>query len=148
MRGRKASAVDAVAQTEASAIAKERAQAIYQVYLGQCTVAQACARLHVSPARFHQLQKQLMRSSVAGVEPRPAGRPRKVATPEQAQLAALERERQAMQVELGMAQTRAEIALVLPRVLQPAEAPAASAPEKKTRRRPAQRRPRAQRTRS
>src|SRR5262249_30989667 len=45
MRGRKASAVDAVAQTEASAIAKERAQAIYQVYLGQCTVAQACARL-------------------------------------------------------------------------------------------------------
>jgi hypothetical protein len=148
MRGRKASAVDAVVQTEASAIAKERAQAIYEVYLRQSTVAQACARLHVGPARFHQLQKQLMRSSVAAMEPRPAGRPPKVVAPAQAQLAALERERQAMQVELGMAQTRAEIALVLPRVLQPADTPAASAPEKKTRRRPSQRRPRAQRTRS
>src|SRR5262249_40950607 len=116
--------------------------------LGQCTVARACARLHVGPARFHQLQKQLMRSSVAGVEPRPAGRPRKLVTPEQAQLAALERARQAMQVELGMAETRAGLALVLPRVLQRAEAAAASAPEKKTRRRPSQRRPRAQRTRS
>jgi len=148
MRGRKASVGHAVDRTAGSALAKQRAKAIYEVYFGRCTVAQACNRLGVSEARFHQLKDQLMEASVAGVEPRPAGRPAKGVTPEQAQQAAVERERQAMQVQLGMAQTRAELALVLPRVVQPADTPPASAPEKKTRRRLSRRRPRANRSRS
>jgi hypothetical protein len=140
MRGRKASAATAVDRAPGSATAKERAQVIFDQLTGKSTVAQACSRLGVGEARFHQLKDEMVRGSVAALEPRPAGRPARVVTAEQAHLAALERERQAMQLQRDLAQTRAEIALVLPRVLQPPEPAATATPEKKTRRRPARRR--------
>ena len=141
MRGRKASAAHAVDRTTGSATAKQRAKAIYQVLSGQCSIAQACAALGVSEPRLHQLKEQLVRGSVAALEPRPAGRPGQTVTPQQAQITALERELASTRLELGVAQTREEIALVLPRLVQP---PPASA-EKKTRRRRPRRRSRSQR---
>jgi hypothetical protein len=142
MRGRKASAALAVDRAAGSATAKQRAKAIYQVLSGQCSIAQACAALGVSEPRFHQLKEQLVQGSVAALEPRPAGRPAQAATPEQAQIAALEHQLQTTRLELGVAQTREEIALVLPHVVQTPPATGRTPPEKKTRPRPRQRRSR------
>jgi hypothetical protein len=145
MRGRKASATHAVERTGGSDIAKERAKAIYQVLGGQWTIAQACAQLGVSEPRFHQLKDQLVQASVAALEPRPAGRPAQVCTPEQTQIAALEGALKESRLEQGLAQTREEIALRLPHAVRQPPAAAPATPEKKTRRRPPRRRPRSQR---
>ena len=99
---------------------------ILRTVAGACRVQEACEELGVSEARFHQLRQEALQAALDGLTPRPPGRP--AAPPADARVAELERQNEALRLELLAAQTREEIALVLPRL-------AGDAPGKKARRR-------------
>jgi hypothetical protein len=115
---------------EGSAQAKERLKVVLETLAGTCRVQEACQRLGVGESRFHELRQQALAAALAGLEPRPAGRPAAAwAPPPATEVAALQAQVAELEVAVRAAQTREEIALVLPRA---AEAPAGG---KKTRRR-------------
>ena len=135
MRGRRPAGPEYVDDLEGSAQAKERLQVVLATLAGRCRVLEACERLGIKEARFHQLRTEVLEAALQRLEPRPAGRPahRNAATADQVR--ALQEELAAKDVELRAAQVRAEVALALPqRRQQPKE------PEKKTRPRTRKRR--------
>lgn len=131
MRGRHPSGAEYVAQLAGSPQAKARLQAVLETMQGTLRVQEACARLGVSEARFHELRREILTAALERLEPRPAGRP-KAAAPHPT-VVQLEQQVAALAIELRAAQTRAELAVALPQVVQ------AAGPEKKTRRRPPRR---------
>ena len=138
MRGRRPAGPEYVEQLPGSELAKERLQVVLEVMAGRCRVQEACQRLDLSEPRFYQLRTQVLAAAIERLEPRPAGRPVQTSTPAEQQVAALQARLAEQEVELRAAQTRIELALVLPQVVQSPERP-----EKKTRRQtPRPRRPR------
>ena len=130
MRGRKPAGPQYVDGLEGSAQAKERLKVVLETLAGQCRVQEACQRLGLGEARFHALRQQALAAALAGLEPRPAGRPAAAEpTPSATEVQALRAQVADLEVAVRAAQTREEIALVLPRVAE------ASGEEKKTRRR-------------
>jgi hypothetical protein len=129
MRGRKPAGPQYVDGLEGSAQAKERLKVVLETLAGSCRVQQACRRLGVGEARFHELRQQALAAALAGLEPRPAGRPPAAGpAPPATEVAALRAQVVELEVAVRAAQTREEIALVLPRAAE------ASREEKKTRR--------------
>ena len=110
-------------RTACSAEAKRRARAILDAMRGALTVAQACAEMGVGEARYYQLRDRFLAEGVAGLEPRPGGRPRK-APPQDAEVRELEARVARLELELKAAQIREQIALVLPRLARGEGAPA------------------------
>ena len=100
-----------------SADDKKRLKVIMQTMMGELRLSEACRILGVGPQRFHQLREEAMQSALAGLAPRPKGRPPQTLTAEQQRIAELERQLAAAKFELRAAQAREEIALVLPRVV-------------------------------
>jgi hypothetical protein len=132
MRGRRPAGPAYVDKLEGSVQTKERLKVILQTMRGDLTVLEACAQLGVSTQRFHQLREEAMQGALQALEPRPAGRPSRPPTPAEEQVEQLQKELAHKEFAVRAAQVREEIALVLPRVVQPAE-PAEK--KKKTRRR-------------
>jgi hypothetical protein len=130
MRGRRPAGPEYVAHLAGSAQAKERWQVILETLAGRLRVHEACELLGISEPRFHQLRSQALEAGLASLEPRSAGRPAQVVTPDQDQVRVLQEQVADLEVHLQAAQVRTEVALALPQVVQPAPAP-----EKKTRRR-------------
>jgi Transposase len=128
MRGRRPSGPEYVEHLPGSQQAKERLKVVLETLSGQCRVLEACRRLGISEPRFHQLRTEALAAALEGLEPKPSGRKPAAVAPEQEQLAQLQEELVAKDIELRAAQARAEIAVVMPHVVQ--EPPA---PEKKTR---------------
>jgi hypothetical protein len=89
---------------------------VLEVIAGNCRVVDACKKLNLSEARFHQLKTEALAGAIAALEPGQAGRPARVLTPAEEQVRVLEHKLQEQAVELHAAQVREEIALVLPKV--------------------------------
>ena len=119
MRGRHPSGPEYVHKLEGSDEAKQRLQAVLETLGGTTRVAEACARLGLGEVRFHQLREEALQGALANLETKPAGRPSQEPTPTTAQVRSLEEKIRVLQVELGAAQTRAEIALTMPHLVQP-----------------------------
>ncbi|HEV3078241.1 MAG TPA: hypothetical protein VGY66_00620 [Gemmataceae bacterium] len=136
MRGRRPSGPAYVERVSGSEQAKQRARVVLETMTGQCRVLEACERLNVSEPRLQQLRSTLVTAAVASQEPGHAGRPRRTVTPEQAEITALKQQVADMEVALKAAEARAEIALILPKAVQPPARPDQPEPEKKTRRQP------------
>lgn len=97
---------------DGSAQARERARLVLETIAGTVRVQDAAARLGVSPQRFHAIRAQALGALVAGLEPRPLGRP--VTALEQddalaAQLAQRDRRISDLEVELEIARLREEL---------------------------------------
>jgi hypothetical protein len=118
MRGRLPSGPEYVEQLEGSAIAKERVKVIMETIAGTCRVQEACQRLGISEPRFEQLRIQIFQAALQRLEPRPAGRPVRTLTPAEERIDALEAENAELKMKLRVSQTRTEIALALPNVVQ------------------------------
>lgn len=129
MRGRRPSGTEVVDRQQGSSTAKERVKAVLDTIAGNCRVEDACQRLQISEQRFRQLREEVLAGALAAAEPGKPGRPPRIVTPAQEQNQVLQQQLAAKDVELRAAQARAEIALTLPRVVQP------PVEEKKTRRR-------------
>lgn len=135
MRGRRPAGPEYVDDLEGSAQAKERLQVVLATLAGRCRVLEACERLGIKEARFHQLRTEVLEAALQRLEPRPAGRPAHSHAATADQVRALQEELAAKDVELRAAQVRAEVALALPQLRQQPQEP-----EKKTRPRTRKRR--------
>jgi hypothetical protein len=142
MRGRYPLGIEAVDKLEGSPQAKERLKAIMETLAGKCRLQEACARLGISEPRFQQLRQQFLEVSLASLEPGQAGRPARVPTAAELRVQELEAQLAALQVENQAAQVRAEIGVILPKVVhEPADPEKKTpVPAKKRRRRPPGRR--------
>lgn len=116
MRGRRPAGPEYVAQTQGSVLAQERARLILETLAQRCTVQQACARLRIGPSRFHQLRAAFLQGGVERLEPKPAGRPRRVVSAATQRISALEQQVVEQALALEVAQVREEVALILPQV--------------------------------
>jgi hypothetical protein len=139
MRGRLPSGPDYVEKLSGSEEARQRLQVILQTLAGSCRVQEACDRLGIGVARFHQLRLEALQAAVDQLEPRAAGRPAR--PPQEPRIASMQEEIEQLRLELQAARTRAEIALVLPGLANtqaPAveDAPGKKPPRRRTRRRP------------
>lgn len=126
MRGRRPRGPECVDNLTGSPTAKERLKIVLEVIAGQCRVTEACQKLQISEARFHQLKNEALAGAMTALEPGHAGRPARVVSPAEEQVQLLEQKLQQQAIELHAAQVREEIALVLPQARQQPE------PEKKT----------------
>jgi hypothetical protein len=131
MRGRRPLGPACVDHLAGSNQAKERLKTVLENLAGRCRTREACQHLGISEPRFQQLRQRVLVAALERMEPRPAGRPARPASPEHTRIEALEARLAEQDVELRAALAREEIALMLPRV-----ANAASGPEKKTRGQP------------
>jgi hypothetical protein len=110
MRGRYPSGPEAVERLAGSAEAKRRLRVLLGVVSGRCRVKDACAQLGLGEARLGQLRRRALLGALAALEPRPGGRPRRrraVTVGQAEELAARVRE---LELELRVAQARAEVA--------------------------------------
>jgi hypothetical protein len=119
MRGRRPSGPEYVDHLQASELAKLRVKTILDTLTGKCRVQEACERLGVSEPRFAQLRERFLLAGLERMEPRQAGRPPRQLSPIEAEILALKEQLADTQVELRAAGVRAEIALALPKVVQP-----------------------------
>jgi hypothetical protein len=116
MRGRYPLGLEAVDQAAGSARAKERLKGILETLVGDGRVGETCAQLHISAPRFQQLRQKVLEAALASLEPRRAGRRPHVTTAAELEIERLKRRVAELEVEVRAAQTRAEIALILPGV--------------------------------
>lgn len=142
MRGRRPAGPESVEHMEGSALAKERYQVLWETLSGKLRVFEACQCLNISEPRYHQLKTEMQAAGLASLEPGQAGRPAHQPSPQQQQIAALQQQVADLEVQLRAAQARAEIALVLPNVVQDEKQPEKKTPQRRTkRRRPSRNRP-------
>jgi hypothetical protein len=116
--GRKPMGPALVQHLPGSERAKQRLEVILETIAGQGTIDQACQRLGVSPAMFHQLRTDVLAAGLARLEPQPLGRPPHRATTEEARCEDLERRIAELESELKLAVVREEIARVMPHLTE------------------------------
>jgi hypothetical protein len=109
--------VEHVDSLEGDATTKARLKAVLETIAGELSVDDACRRLSVSPARFHELREEALAAALAALAPKPPGRPPSAAP--DPELVALRRKNFDLERELEAAHIRTEIAIVMPHVLQP-----------------------------
>ncbi len=120
-RGRPPSGPNLVGGLDGPDEAKRRLRVILETVAGTRTIAEACAELGISEAAFHNLRKQALEAAVEGLAPRPAGRPRKDADPEQRRIRELEEQVFLLRKDLQAARIREEIAVAMPHLLKKAK---------------------------
>jgi hypothetical protein len=114
--------------------AKRRLRVILETVAGTRTIAAACAELGICEAAFHELRKQALAAAVEGLSPRPVGRPRKDADPEQRRIQELEAQVVLLKKDLHAAHIKGELAISMPHLFERRQArqAARSAKKKKT----------------
>ena len=136
-RGRPSLGPKIVQHLDGPAETRGRLETLLQTLAGQCSVQDACERLGISQARFHELRNSMLQAALANLEPRPAGRPAAVPDQTTQRIAELERQVQDLRIHLHAAQLREEIALAMPHLLRPRDSTLKKTPP---RTRPAKRR--------
>ena len=122
-RGRPPLGLDHVDSLPGDPAAKERLKTVLATLTGDLTVSKACERLSVSETRFHDLRRTALESMLAGLTPKPPGRPRKEAEDEE--VLRLREEKGWLTEELEIARLRTEIAIWKPSLLRPPKPPPA-----------------------
>jgi len=137
-RGRPPKGLSHVDSLSGDAAEKERLKTILATILGELPVQEAAARLGLSESRFHELRQSALRGMLAGLAPRPPGRPAKKREPKEVKDL---RERVAwLEEELEISRLRTEIAMSNPALLRdPVPAPKKKGPSSKSQRRPRRR---------
>lgn len=133
MRGRKARGPECVRDLPGDAEAKRRLEVILRIIAGDLRVRTAAITLGISAQYLHGLRDEVLQASLAQLTPRPLGRPRRAATPEQQRIAELEAELERLRRELAASQLRTEIAVLLPGRQKPVEKKRAAAAAPRTR---------------
>jgi hypothetical protein len=118
MRGRYPSGPEFIDHLAGSDVAKRRARVLLETIAGTCRVQEACARLEISEPRFDQLRIHGLDHLIASMEPRAAGRPPRMTSAAEERVRQLEDKIADLQMQVKIAQARAEIALVLPNAVQ------------------------------
>jgi hypothetical protein len=118
-RGRPPAGPKLVDGLEGSEAAKQRLRVVLQTIAGELSVAQACAHLNISEARFHELRADVLQLALHHLEPKSAGRPPQQTDAQAAEMSTLKEQIQELKIELRATQIREELALLMPGVLKP-----------------------------
>ena len=102
-----------VEHLQGSEQAKTRLKTMLRAMNGELTVPEACARLGIHETRFHVQRVETLQVALESLEARPAGRPRRVVSPEQQRIAELEQQVRDLQLDLQATQIRLEHAHVM-----------------------------------
>jgi len=138
MRGRYPSGPEFVARLEGTGQAKQRLQVLLETLAGECRVGEACERLGISEQRFDQIRIEALQAAVRGLEPGSAGRPARVPSAAEVEVARLQERIAQLEAERDAALIRAELAVTLPPAGE-VEAKKATRSPRKSGRRPSSR---------
>jgi cytochrome P450 len=116
-RGRPVKGASLIDGLEGSDLAKLRLKVILETLAGERTIAQACEALGIGETAFYKLRERTLRDALGSLEPRARGRPRKDPEPA-AQADAMQRQIDAMQMEMHAGRIREQIALIMPHLLK------------------------------
>ncbi len=110
---------------------KWRLRLVLETLTGELSVAEASAELKMTEARFHQLRRQVLQGALESVHAGPAGRPsdRMEKTPREMML---ERQVKELQFYLRLAETKEELAVIIPEAVQRASKKNAGREKKRT----------------
>ena len=117
-QGRPSKGSEHVEKLTGSDEAKDRLKAIVATFTGEMTVAEACAHLGVSEARFHQLRDEVLASALRNLEPKPSGRPTQEESEDAARVKELEARVKRLELEVDAGDVRTMIALTMPHLLR------------------------------
>lgn len=106
-----------------SAEAKRRGRAIVATLCGEQSVAEACVELGIRRARFQELRRRMLVGGMAELEPRAAGRPRRVLAEPSAEVEALRKRNAALEKEVRSLRAQLDLALGLPLRARPKPEP-------------------------
>lgn len=95
-----------VEHLQGSEHAKSRLKTMLRAMQGELTVPEACAQLGIGETRFHLQRTETLQAALDSLEPRPAGRPRHVVSPEQERIAELEQQVRELQLDVQAAEIR------------------------------------------
>jgi hypothetical protein len=115
MRGRRPVGPELAEQLEGSAEARRRMRVVLETIAGVRRVREACAELAICEQRFETLRATAIAAGVAALEAKPTGRPPKVLSEAQTEIARLEARVAELEAQLHVAAVRAELAGVLGR---------------------------------
>jgi hypothetical protein len=115
MRGRRPVGPELAERLDGSAAACRRMRVILGTIAGTLRVREACEQLGICEQRFETLRATAIRAGIAALEARPIGRPPKVLSEAQAEIARLRERIAELDAQLQVAQVRAELADALPR---------------------------------
>ena len=116
MRGRRPVGPELACRLEGSAEARRRMRVILATIAGTCRVYEACAELGICEQRFEALRGAAVRAGIAALESRPAGRPPRVLSEAQVEIALLRERIAELEAQVQAAAVRAELAFALPRL--------------------------------
>ena len=116
--GRPSKGSEHVEKLTGSEEAKDRLKAIVATFTGEMTVAEACAHLGMSEARFHQLRDEVLANALSGLEPKPCGRPKREESEEAVRVRELEARVKRLELEVDAGDVRTMIALTMPKLLR------------------------------
>ena len=116
MRGRKPVGPELTRKLAGSELARQRMGVILETLGGTCRVQEACEQLGICQQRFDRLRVKAIEAGIAALELKPAGRPAKLITPEQAEIARLRERIVELESAVSVATIRAELLAALPRL--------------------------------
>lgn len=93
--------------------AKTRLKTMLRAMHGELTIPEACALLGIHETRFYVQRAETLQAALESLEPRPAGRPRHVVSPQEQRIAELEQQVRELQLDLQAAQIRLEHAQIV-----------------------------------
>jgi len=116
MRGRTPVGPELTDKLAGSELARQRMQAILETIAGRCRVQDACERLGICQQLFERLRTTAIETGIAALELKPAGRPTKVNSEEEAEIARLKERVAELEAELKVMHIRVELATHLPQL--------------------------------
>jgi hypothetical protein len=114
MRGRKPIGPELAEALEGSSLARHRMRVVLETLAGHKRVRDACVALEICPQRFEAIRAAAIQAGIDALELKPAGRPAKVVSAANAEIARLNGRIAELEAALAAAQVRAELALTLP----------------------------------
>src|SRR5262245_41236007 len=109
MRGRRPVGPELAEQLEGSAEACRRMRMVLVTIAGVGRVQEACEELGICEQRFETIRAAAIQAGIAALESRPMGRPPKVLTEAQDQIARLQERVAELEAQLRVASVRAEL---------------------------------------
>ncbi len=116
MRGRKPVGPKLAEQLPGSELACRRMRVILETIAGECRVQDACDQLDVCEQRFEKLRTTAIQAGIESLELKPAGRPTKVISEADLEIARLKERVAELEAELAVTHIRVELATALPRL--------------------------------
>lgn len=111
---RRPDGIERIEKLEASPEAKRRARVIAEVMGGMRSVGDACAELDLGATQFDVIFEAFLLGGLPALEPKAAGRPPKVVSEEEKEIARLQGEVHELRAAIVTAHLREELAIALP----------------------------------